>query len=48
MEKIRKGFNTMRTEGKGVRVNCTRSCDICGLESDCNVHLHTVKAVTSL
>ncbi len=48
MEELRKRFNTMRIEGKGVHVNYTCYCDICGLKSDCSVHLHTFEGITSL
>jgi hypothetical protein len=48
MEELCKGFSTMRIERKGIHVNCTCSCDICGPESDCSAHLHTFKGITSL
>jgi hypothetical protein len=48
MEEFCKGFNTMTIERKGVHVNYTCSCDICGPESDCNAHLHTFEGITLL
>jgi hypothetical protein len=48
MEELHKGFNTMKIKGKGVHVNCTCSCDICGPKSDYSVLLHIFEGVTSL
>jgi hypothetical protein len=48
MEELHKGFNEMRMKGKGVHVSYVCTCDICGLGSECEVHLHTFDVVTCL
>jgi hypothetical protein len=38
----------MCMKGKGVHVSCVYTCDICGLRSECEAHLHTFDVVTCL